>query len=372
MPLQPAVGRALYKSLITAARALDHELSRCHSLKLREHDSLRAAASAHLPRDLRALLDSRPSTPPSSSQTAPSQSRQPKSPVSSPTFQSARSKRALKPHNDPVVVAHAPAADGAGVAARAAPSAAAAPKRRNGKVVYKSNSPDGAGGAGADDLSHYVGTAARNVSRAALADSPGGSSQSLDAAVGFAALRHLNARVDALRHLVYTTTSDAERFGIRVEVESQYQGADRNRYFFRYQVRIINASSTTIKLLSRAWTIRDLDGRVTVVEGPGVVGAFPTLAPQDIYEYSSAVPLHTPVGTQSGHYMFVTLAEEEESERHELASRMLQVPIAPFSHRTPSMDGRQLENNVGASQSSVTQSGKSGRRKKRNEDNRRR
>lgn len=185
------------------------------------------------------------------------------------------------------------------------------------------------------DLPLYISTVARRIGEASQAPDFDG----LDAAVGFAALRHINSRVDALRHLVYSTTSDAEKHGIRVAAESSYQGADRERYFFRYQMRIVNVSNDTVQLLSRAWTIRDLDGRVTSVEGPGVVGAFPTLAPSESYEYSSAVPLHTPVGTQSGHYVFI-LQQEDSSE---VANRVLQVPIAPFSHRTPTLektDGR--------------------------------
>lgn len=218
-------------------------------------------------------------------------------------------------------------------------------------------------------LKSYVRLCARRMSEAAEAPGLAG----LDARVGFAAVRHLNARVDALRHLVYDTASEAERFGIRVGVESKFQGADRNRYFFRYRVRIMNASALTVKLLSRAWTIRDLDGRVTSVEGPGVVGAFPTLAPNESYEYSSAVPLHTPVGTQSGHYMFVTLEHSDFPSEHvsaTTAAKMLQVPVAPFSYRTPSMKAGSSDD-VSSLPSSASSAMKPTRRKKRSDEGRR-
>lgn len=216
------------------------------------------------------------------------------------------------------------------------------------------------------DLSKYITTCARRLTEAACTPE----FEHIDSTVGFAALKHMNERVDALRHLVYSTSSDAEKHGIRVEVESSYQGADRERYFFRYQVRIINVSSETVQLLSRAWTIRDLDGRVLSVEGPGVVGAFPTLAPTESYEYSSAVPLHTPMGTQSGHYVFILQDGDPINEQEQLSKKMLHVPVAPFSYRSPSMDGKKTENFL--STSSTSNSGKLSRRRKRSEDSRRR
>lgn len=123
-----------------------------------------------------------------------------------------------------------------------------------------------------------------------------------------------------------------------------------------------------MQLLSRAWTIRDLDGRVTSVEGPGVVGAFPTLAPRESYEYSSAVPLNTPVGTQSGHYMFIINGEGVTTTN--LEQKMLQVPIAPFSYRTPILDVRR---GVGGGGDGAALTGVKGKgRKRRFDDFRRR
>lgn len=216
------------------------------------------------------------------------------------------------------------------------------------------------------DLSNYITTCARRLIQASYTPQ----FENIDSIVGFTALKHMNERINALRHLVYSTTSDAEKHGIRVEVESSYQGADRERYFFRYQVRIINVSSETVQLISRAWTIRDLDGRVISVEGPGVVGAFPTLAPRESYQYSSAVPLHTPMGTQSGHYVFILQDDDPMKEQEQLSNKILHVPVAPFSYRSPSMDGKKTENFISPSSTSIN--GKVGRRKKRSDDYRRR
>lgn len=200
----------------------------------------------------------------------------------------------------------------------------------------------------------------------------------LDASVGFAALRHLHSRLEALRPLVFRTCSATEQHGIHVNVASSFQGADRDRFFFRYQVRIANESGVPVRLLSRAWTIRDLDGRVTDVQGPGVVGMFPTLLRGESYEYSSGVPLATPVGTQSGHYMFLIVGDDgalpttctRVHHQHSAMTvgNMLQVPVAPFSHRSPSMDAKLSDAAVPA----VEPTTKASRRKRRSNDEGRR
>lgn len=47
-------------------------------------------------------------------------------------------------------------------------------------------------------------------------------------------------------------------------------------------------------------------GRVQTVDGAGVVGETPHLAPGNSYSYSSSCPLDTDSGTMAGHYMCVT------------------------------------------------------------------
>jgi ApaG protein len=63
---------------------------------------------------------------------------------------------------------------------------------------------------------------------------------------------------------------------------------------------IENAGSKTVQLLARHWVIIDANGRREDVEGPGVVGETPTLAPGESHTYSSFCPLETPWGTMEG------------------------------------------------------------------------
>jgi ApaG protein len=103
--------------------------------------------------------------------------------------------------------------------------------------------------------------------------------------------------------------SDTTTRGIRVQVESFYDedrsAPDEGYYFFAYQVRISNVGEERAQLVSREWVITDANGDEQRVQGPGVVGEQPVLAPGDAFEYTSFCPLATPVGAMHGLYHMV-------------------------------------------------------------------
>ncbi len=104
-----------------------------------------------------------------------------------------------------------------------------------------------------------------------------------------------------------TGHSDVTTEGIRIQVAAQFlpeQSSPRHgRYCFAYRVRISNEGQATAKLISRRWLITDASGEQEVVEGPGVVGKQPRLAPGERHEYMSGCPLGTEWGTMEGHYV---------------------------------------------------------------------
>jgi ApaG protein len=104
------------------------------------------------------------------------------------------------------------------------------------------------------------------------------------------------------------SSSEATTNGIRVQVESRYspEHSRPGQWFFLYTVTISNEASETVQLISRHWVIRDGNGRVEEVRGPGVVGDQPVLEPGDSYEYTSGCPLPTPFGSMLGSYQMVT------------------------------------------------------------------
>ena len=123
--------------------------------------------------------------------------------------------------------------------------------------------------------------------------------------------------------------SDTTTRGIRVQVESFYDedrsSPQESYYFFAYRVRISNLGHDKVKLVSRQWVITDANGEVQQVQGPGVVGEQPVLAPGEGFEYTSFCPLATPVGTMQGSYQMVLPGNGETFD----------AVIAPFSLAVP-------------------------------------
>ncbi|WP_340148399.1 Co2+/Mg2+ efflux protein ApaG [uncultured Sneathiella sp.] len=83
--------------------------------------------------------------------------------------------------------------------------------------------------------------------------------------------------------------------------------AERSRpsdglYLWAYQVRIENQGIRTVTLRNRHWRITNADGHTETVDGEGVIGEQPVLAPGDIYEYTSGTPLSTSSGIMVGTY----------------------------------------------------------------------
>lgn len=80
---------------------------------------------------------------------------------------------------------------------------------------------------------------------------------------------------------------------------------DRGRWFWAYHIRIENQSHQTVQLLTRHWIITDGRGSRHSVEGEGVVGEQPMIAPGASYDYVSGCPLATPTGSMQGSYHMV-------------------------------------------------------------------
>ena len=107
-----------------------------------------------------------------------------------------------------------------------------------------------------------------------------------------------------------STYSEKVTRGVRVRVQSVYveerSSPDDGHWFFAYQVNVLNEGEETVQLVSRHWVITDGDGHEQEVRGAGVVGEQPVLAPGESFEYTSACPLTTAVGSMHGSYQMVT------------------------------------------------------------------
>ena len=138
--------------------------------------------------------------------------------------------------------------------------------------------------------------------------------QSLDAG-----LRHLSSltrlRARAPLHSL-TRTAQPGGGGAVVEVEvatralfsaPAHLALAAGHWRHAYRVRLRNAGAVPVQLLTRHLVFTDTrQGSIVVPYGsPGVVGAAPTLAPGQAFEYVSSVALGTPGGVMRGSYGMV-------------------------------------------------------------------
>ncbi|HET7818047.1 MAG TPA: Co2+/Mg2+ efflux protein ApaG [Bacteroidia bacterium] len=104
--------------------------------------------------------------------------------------------------------------------------------------------------------------------------------------------------------------------GVKITVRTQFQAAhsrpDMKHFLFTYNIIIENKSEYTVQLLQRHWNIFDSNGDTKIVEGEGVVGQQPVIAPNDLYEYESACVLTTDMGKMHGNYQMIRIADKEK------------------------------------------------------------
>jgi ApaG protein len=96
--------------------------------------------------------------------------------------------------------------------------------------------------------------------------------------------------------------------GIRITVwprfAPEHSDAEEPRYVFIYHIRMENVGDRTAQLLWRHWYIHDALAGDSEVQGEGVVGEQPVLAPGDVHEYESFCVLQGSTGHMQGYYLF--------------------------------------------------------------------
>lgn len=100
----------------------------------------------------------------------------------------------------------------------------------------------------------------------------------------------------------YAVTTNGVTVRVSVSFQPETSQPREGRWFWIYQVRIENGRNASIQLLNRHWRITDGRGAVHIVEGSGVVGEQPVIAPGCAYDYVSGCPLATPSGQMVGHF----------------------------------------------------------------------
>lgn len=104
--------------------------------------------------------------------------------------------------------------------------------------------------------------------------------------------------------------------GIVISVETQFENAYSKPceccYYFSYRIGIENNSTHSVQLQRRKWMIFDSVGSHMLVEGSGVVGQQPIIAPGEYYSYESACKLNSEMGKMWGIYFMKRCDDEQE------------------------------------------------------------
>lgn len=102
---------------------------------------------------------------------------------------------------------------------------------------------------------------------------------------------------------------------ISVEVRPVYleeeSSAVEGKHVFAYFITIRNMGDQSVQLLRRHWEIKDSVGERYEVDGEGIIGKQPFIAPQAEHKYNSFCVLKSYRGTMKGYYVM----EREDGER---------------------------------------------------------
>jgi ApaG protein len=109
---------------------------------------------------------------------------------------------------------------------------------------------------------------------------------------------------------LFTDAASTGPVTVRVAVSylPEQSEPQRGRWFWAYHIRIENHGAEAVQLLTRHWVITDGRGARHRVEGEGVVGEQPTIAPGGSFDYVSGCPLSTPSGAMQGSYRMIDAA----------------------------------------------------------------
>jgi len=107
--------------------------------------------------------------------------------------------------------------------------------------------------------------------------------------------------------VLFAHSAETRGLIVRVAVSFLPEQSDPSnaRWFWAYHIRLENSGAQEVQLLTRRWVITDGHGIRHSVEGEGVVGEQPVIAPGQSYDYVSGCPLDTPTGAMEGSYQMI-------------------------------------------------------------------
>jgi ApaG protein len=91
----------------------------------------------------------------------------------------------------------------------------------------------------------------------------------------------------------------------RVVYQPDAQTPPDRPHCFAYFISIRNDSEVSVTIKGRKWVVKNSRGEINAVEGDGVVGQFPVIAPGEKFSYNSYHLLDTNEAAAEGGYLGV-------------------------------------------------------------------
>jgi ApaG protein len=103
----------------------------------------------------------------------------------------------------------------------------------------------------------------------------------------------------------YSKTTEEITVSVNPVFLEQESNVFSRKFTFAYFIRIENHRNETVQLLRRHWFISHDSGKTEEVEGEGVVGRQPIIAPGKVHEYNSFCILESFEGFMEGTYLMM-------------------------------------------------------------------
>ena len=100
-----------------------------------------------------------------------------------------------------------------------------------------------------------------------------------------------------------STVTDGVKISVEKFYQADYSNPQQQEFMFAYRVTIENNNLFPVQLLRRHWFIQDSSTEQREVEGEGVIGAQPIIAPSEQYQYISGCNLKSELGQMYGTYL---------------------------------------------------------------------
>jgi ApaG protein len=115
--------------------------------------------------------------------------------------------------------------------------------------------------------------------------------------------------MDNLGSMSAPSAEPLELSGLRVTIDRviyerlTHEQSPNKPHSFIYYLSIHNDSDVTVTIRGRKWVVQHDDGTTLVVEGDGVVGEFPVIAPSEKFSYHSRHIIATRTAGVDGAYV---------------------------------------------------------------------